>query len=52
MWRARYDNEALYPSNGPVHMRQRASRTRSKRTQTVKRKPVQLRMHFKWPTEE
>jgi hypothetical protein len=47
MWRQRYDNEALYPYNGPVTIRHRASRSRSKRNQSTKRKPLQLKMQFK-----
>jgi hypothetical protein len=47
MWRQRYDNEALYPYNGPVAIRHRTSRNRNKRNQATKRKPLQLKMHFR-----
>jgi len=45
--RQRYDNEALYPYNGPVVIRRQAGRNRSKRKESATRKPLQLRMHFK-----
>jgi hypothetical protein len=52
MWRQRYDNEALYPYNGPAATRYRASRIRTKRNQPTKRKPVQLKMHLEWNNTE
>ncbi len=46
MWRQRYDNEALYPYNGPVATKRRPSRNRSKRRELIRR-PVQLKLQLK-----
>jgi hypothetical protein len=47
MWRQRYDNEALYPYNGPVAVKRRASRNAIRRKGTTVKKPFQLKMQLK-----
>ena len=47
MWRQRYDNEALYPYNGPMTFKRRAGRNGNKKRETTVKKPLQLRMRFK-----
>jgi hypothetical protein len=46
MRRQRYDNEALYPYNGPVAVKQRASRIQAKRKESIRRRPLQLKMQL------
>lgn len=46
MWRQRYDNEALYPYNGPVTVKRRAVRNTSKRKETNAKKPLQLKLQL------
>jgi hypothetical protein len=46
MWRQRYDNEALYPCNGPVAIKRKSCRGKSKRKESIIRRPVQLKMHL------
>jgi len=46
MWRQRYDNEALYPYNGPVTIKRRNNRIKRRR-ESVIRMPVQLKMQLK-----
>jgi hypothetical protein len=47
MWRQRYDNEALYPYNGPVTVKRRAVRNISKKKETTVRKPLQMKLQLK-----
>jgi hypothetical protein len=47
MWRQRYDNEALYPYNGPVANKRLPSRIHSRRREYRVRRPVQLKMQLK-----
>jgi hypothetical protein len=47
MRKQRYDNEALYPCNGPVVIKGRRRRNGSKRGELIIRRPVQLRMQSK-----
>jgi len=46
MRRQRYDNEALYPYNGPVARKRRSSRSRGKRKESIMRGPLQLKMQL------
>lgn len=46
MWKQRYDNEALYPCNGPVAIKRRASRIQAKKKESMKRRPLQLKMQL------
>jgi len=46
MRRQRYDNEALYPYNGPVARKRRTSRTQAKKRESILRRPLQLKMQL------
>lgn len=46
MWRQRYSNEALYPCNGPVAIKRRSGRSKSKRKEFITRRPLQLKMQL------
>ena len=46
MRRLRYDNEALYPYNGPVAAKRRASRSRAKKKESIRRRPLQIKMQL------
>jgi hypothetical protein len=46
MRRQRYDNEALYPYNGPVTVKRRASRIQDKKKESMRRRSLQLKMQL------
>ncbi len=46
MLRRRYDNEALYPYNGPVAIKRRASRSQIKRKVSIIKRHLQLKMQL------
>lgn len=46
MRRQRYDNEALYPYNGTVAVKRRASRIQTKKRESIGRRPFQLKMQL------
>ncbi len=47
MWRQRYDNEALYPCNGPAVRKLRSCSMREQKSRFAKVKAIQLKMQLK-----